>query len=934
MRQEKIDKLLQLIRNDKPQREHLFKRLSTTDNPIPLLNPLKDAGYFSPQYNMPRVEDINQKGYYTIPHWNILGYLENIAKFNNKNCNDDVTNILLEIISSIMGYRNKSNERIDNYMTDYVLIKVIFLLPIENITKSHVEYVRTALNSKWNSSLLSSEIKDSVLPPLLRNSAKDLIKQLLNIILDYRKHEKQSPDEYHSLVDKYWLTETLNTHKKSIARLVSIEAAEIALNKIIEITNNDESQFNQVWIPTIEDHSQTTFPDRYECQLVYFVRDMLESINLNDVSKEIEALLEKEHPIFIRLAIHIINFHFDELQELLWSWDGNPLELFPIKHELYELIKNNCNSFDKNHIDIFLKWIEDKNYFISDKIEKDKEQVEKITAYRKKEWLSALFDTKDKDVIKAYNKYDMINPAKLDHPGFDYWMESGWVGSESPVDETELLTKSIDELVVYLSNYKGEEGWRRPSIDGLSDAFRNCVSLKPLKYSSQLKPFLNVERIYQKALLRGFSEAWKAERDFNIKNLLEYIYDILITREFWEETYQFESYNYRNSIISQITNLITDGTINKSHAFEPEFFPKIEEILLLLAKKVESEYAEIHDLVTSVLNSVKGMLFSAMIEFSYRYAQIILIDKEERWISSIKDDFTKRLDKRYDSSREYTVVLGEYLPKLYYLDKDWTISNLDKIFPKNDDFRWKDAFTGYLYYAITVYSHLYKLLAKNNHYEKALNTDFKDEHIITRLVQHICVAYIEELEQLEDETSLIYQLIDNSNIKHLSAIIRFFSMNRDDVSDKIKNRIKPLWAKLFLTLKEHQDEDKYQQLISDTSGFLALTDNIDEDVFEWLKFSTKYIGINFNGYSFVENLLKHVENTPEEVGNLYLEMMENGFYPDYKKENIIELIKELSINNQYDKAFMICTQYLNNGIDFIKPTLKSIKEKRNSNEIS
>ena len=70
---------------------------------------------------------------------------------------------------------------------------------------------------------------------------------------------------------------------------------------------------------------------------------------------------------------------------------------------------------------------------------------------------------------------------------------------------------------------------------------------------------------------------------------------------------------------------------------------------------------------------------------------------------------------------------------LYYLDKEWVISNLNKIFPKDNIEYWEPAFTGYLFYSKNVYTHLYKLLAENGHYEKGVLINFKDDHATDRI---------------------------------------------------------------------------------------------------------------------------------------------------------------------------------------------------------
>lgn len=928
MNKDKIDKILQLIKNDKAQENHLFKTLSTTGNPFPLLRPLKEAGYFDPENNPGPIEVENQKGYFTIPHWNILNYLENAAKKNKMESTKEVSDLLADIINNIINYRTDDGERIDNYKTDWILAKIIFFLPLENIQEQHIEFLRTALQSKWETSLISSEIGKSIITAILEKDSKDLLLKVLNIVFDYKKLDKKSSDKYESLVESYWLKEAIQKHKSSIIEICGKDATDIALDKIKIIVGEDKTQFNNIWIPTIEDHAQTTFPDRYECQIVYFIRDCYQALDSREISEKISWLLGQEHPIFYRLAIHTINYHFEDLSTLFWNWKDNPLEVYGIKHELYELLKCNCKSFDTKQIGIIINWIEKNEYYISEEYRDDIKIKEKIFAYRKKEWLSSLLEANNDRIKSLYNKYDSINPAELDHPGFDSWSESRW-GSESPIEEVELLSKTADEIVKYLNDFKESDGWKGPSIEGLTGVVKKCVSGNPGKFTEDISVYLELKRVYQQALLWGISEAWRSNKPVDWNALFIFITGILKSKDFWEESYPENGYNYRNWIISQIADLITDGTRNDQHAFDPELLSEAETILLLLAERAESNYHEIKDIVTSVLNSNKGKIFTAMINYSLRNARINKKEDAYKWIDSIKQEFTKRLDSSFEPSLDFSVVIGEYLPNLYYLDKEWVIKNINLIFPIDNPEYWEASLTGYLFYASAVYSDLYKLLSENGHYRKALSIEFKDDHVRDRIAQHICVAYLEGWEKLEDEDSQINLLLNSENEKHLSAIINFFWMQRKKITEKIKSCIKPIWEQLFTRIDENKENEEYKKLLSDTSKFLSLIDTIDRDILGWLKLSAQYINKNYNSPFFIEYLLKHANQSPKEVAELFLEILNSGFYPDYKKENIAEIIRIISNGETKDSAIRICNLYLSKGFDFTRPIIEKIKISQN-----
>jgi len=90
MEDDAAERIFQIIK-DKPQENHFFEVLARTSNPFPWLKPLMERGYFDPKKNPPPEEVPTQKRSFTIPRWNVLGYLENVARQNANNPTDEIT---------------------------------------------------------------------------------------------------------------------------------------------------------------------------------------------------------------------------------------------------------------------------------------------------------------------------------------------------------------------------------------------------------------------------------------------------------------------------------------------------------------------------------------------------------------------------------------------------------------------------------------------------------------------------------------------------------------------------------------------------------------------------------------------------------------------------------------------------------------------------
>ena len=222
------------------------------------------------------------------------------------------------------------------------------------------------------------------------------------------------------------------------------------------------------------------------------------------------------------------------------------------------------------------------------------------------------------------------------------------------------------------------------------------------------------------------------------------------------------------------------------------------------------------------------------------------------------------------------------------------------------------------YSVLVISEDLYSLLKKRGYYQKALNTDFADQKVLGKLIKHVCTGWIEDNETLNDETSLIYQLINSGNPKLLSEMVDFFWRQQDNTPDKVKSKVRPAWRALIEVLSQNSSKAEYQEILSSLSGWLELIDKIDEETLKWLKLSAKHVERGFNSASFVEALRKHVSQTPKEVGVIYLEMLNNEVYPDYPPTDIQETIRILYNQGYKKEADEICNLYAAAGFDFLR----------------
>jgi hypothetical protein len=909
--------VLQLIRADSSNRRHFFQKLAEAQEPNEWLGPLREEGYFDAEKN-PSPEEVEyQPGFFTVPKWHILGYLENIAKRNCEDPKPEITDFLVGFIDAVLDRERK--EKVDNWRTSSSIVKLVSCLPQNKLAEKHIDFVGMIAETKWKSTLVPVELKDGLIPRLLSIKAKDLLLRLMGIILNFKVVSEGGRKQCEAIFDHFWLKKTLDQHAEAIGQLCGVSAADIGITRINRLAERDESEFSVWRIPCVENHEQRIVDDTYAYLVVDFVRDVLLSVGMEQLGDLLNALLLDSHMILRRLAFHTIDRRYDEIGELFWLIEANPLEMPEQHHEVYELLRNNCTKFSKTQLAQVLTWVEAKDYYVSPEAKEAGKEKEAI-AWKKKRWLSACAQSDFPLINESFRKYDAVAPGELEHPAWTVWHESRAGGDKSPISEEELLAKENKGIVGYIQTYDGpSESWDGPSRDGLIDCLNKCVAKRPDKFCGDTEPFLQLSRQFQQALLRGFCNALRDKSQFDVARVLGFMAQIIGEEDFWTEQYDEEGYNYRRWMISQVAEFVSDVLRVEDGKREKSTLKGLRSILLLLVRKTRSVEPSVGRLIDAYINDPKGRVFEALISYACQYARRFSADEMVRWEKGVKSVFEQGLARKDDWC--LYVTFGRYLPQFMYLDEHWTKKNFASLFPIDDFDTWRMSFAGYLN-GHKLYNDLYGLMKEGGHYAKAVTVDFEDEWTNKYLVQSICLAYMLGSEDLQ-EKSLLAQLVSREDVNQLRELVHYVQTLRDSENiDNKSDRTKDLWRKLFGVLRNHTNDDNFQQVNSNLGSWLGLVDAIDEEVEEWMKFVIDHVNEAWELYSFVEDLLGHVKSKPDRVADTYVHLLDRQKYPDYPQDKIVELVESLYLNDVAKKACTICNKYLKAGYKFLIPVFQ------------
>jgi len=219
----KEEAVLALIK-DPVYENYFFNKVSD----VKWFETLKERGYFKSE-KAPGPIPADEKGYVTIPVWNVLPYLEKISKQVNEPGDEKYIDELLIIIREVTEY-HKTTKTLHNYNTWSYFVKIIVNIPSANIPKDIIDFIPIWLDSKYLSTFLSHDLALKLLPKFLPENPSDIdiekAEKVFESLFEIRWKEKPKGyietlagmrDEPYLLVDQHWLIDSLinrrNAHK-------------------------------------------------------------------------------------------------------------------------------------------------------------------------------------------------------------------------------------------------------------------------------------------------------------------------------------------------------------------------------------------------------------------------------------------------------------------------------------------------------------------------------------------------------------------------------------------------------------------------------------------------------------------------------------------------------------------------------------------------
>lgn len=925
--------LLKRIRDKEELRPYFFQKVKG----LKWFDSLCEAGYFNPDQN-PQPVSAREEGYVQIPFWPALEYLVSTSSEFRFAENKVFAEKFIEIIRSVTNYAIE--RKISNFRTWRQFAKIIQNIPSELVQESDIALIDYWLNDPYERGLIVEEIGVKWLAALLESNddhCKKLAVKLLDII--YKLEFHQSKHEFGN-EKEVWLRFRQWDAKKVTEKIagkagknLGVEAIKIfqaRLENVLVNLNNDN--WTYAWRPAIEDHEQNhSISNTKDIILEAFRDSVLAYIETYRAeSREyVEELLRSPFKTIRRIALYVIDQQFKELNAYVDHININHFN-DNFRHELWHLLKNHYSEFRPEQKSQILEII--KNLTIFDETGQIKDGS---TAYQQLIWLSAIKDYGD-EIAQLYRQCLKIVGGEPELPNFTNYTTYGRVDHKSPFNEEELLSLSVDDLIkqleAYRKTYKPSIKFNEPSLKGLAKTLHQMIKAEPLRFYSQLHKFLDSDLSFVYELIEAYRELWseKVQLPWNEiwSSLLDFSQNIVTQDRFWapENTEERGSFvANRHWIIGSIGRMIEAGTKSDEHAFNEKFLNQAEEIILVLLEKQKGEEFKVDsDAVYTAINSPRGQCIEALINLTLRSCR--LANKQsgnhsETW-THFEPIYNKELARAEMGEYEFATLVANYLPNFLYMSNEWTLANLDNVFDKKNPLKWLCAMKGYAYVNI-INKEIYEYLKENRHLFRALDDKNLKERVHEALIQNIAIAYISNYEKLEDESSMIHQLLVRRKYEELSQLIWFIWTQRKD--ENLHTKVFELWPRLLGVIDPRTREGK--KLASKLCDWSVFVEEVSEENKYLLLKIAPFAGEEYNTHDLLESIARISKKQPDKAYEIWLKMLE-GSSMDFPEEAVQAALTHLvnAGSNGQRQAKEIVSKYIEAGNERPHKWLREITE--------
>jgi hypothetical protein len=865
--------ILSMIKANEINQNYFFRELGTVEHPSIYFDFLYNDGYFKSD-KIPELNFLTAVSYRAI-QWNVIDYLINLANKNYDNPKESITKNILFIIEDLAKNFDKRN-----YFIFELIIKIIFLLPKEELNDKMLNCFEDVLEKNTDMNLISISIQsEKIIERLLNEGNKAILNQFLTKILGYELVQSM----YKKIVPRIrisYLENLINNYSDRIIELLGKDILKILSDNFCTSVNYDinydfiENSFDDI----LDNNKNDDYLENYSFQILRMLLKCLLStyIDKSTISKYLENYFNSDNIKLYKVSIFIIGKNYSSFSDIFWNSNENLFENYRLKKDLYNLLEKNCKQFDYKTISKLLNKIDESNKDYGNNSD---------DIYMKRLFLHACIALNDDRINSKFEEYSLINSKEIVEPNITLPIK--YETKRDYKDSDELSELNINELIEYLNTYTNTE---YPYV-GIEYQFQCSLIKYNERYNKYLNEMKKLDYRYIKVIFHAYYDiVVKDETVLDWDNFLKFIKEIIFDWNFWGNNI------FKNEIIIQVSDILIKASYNKKTVFSEVNFILVQEILLFLVEKDFDDYENNSDIISSIINSSYGSIYNAVLSFLLKKDRILESQGSKQFVlpDNFKHVFNDILSKDNEKSFVLKVFISRHLNNfLLYLDKEWTKNNIDIIYPEENGEVFYSSLEIYFIGVSSFYKDIYNLFKSKGYLDKIMGHSFENKSIYNSFMQHVCFGYFNDIEDLS-ETGFFIKNINSLSGNQLYIFIRFLKELK--ITEQIKNKITPLCKKIYEILYVKKSNEDFYEAIAESITLIGKIEIIDTEIVNFVIFSIDYIKDEYL-YFLPDLLIKHVNSTPQLVGKIFLKLLENDFCFLVFKEKNKELFDAINKND-------------------------------------
>jgi len=537
----------------------------------------------------------------------------------------------------------------------------------------------------------------------------------------------------------------------------------------------------------------------------------------------VQTLESYQWRIFDRIVLHLLHRFPRECPDLIAERLADRKRLNePIRcYEYALLLKERFAELNSEVKEQIIAWIEQGPEDTSAVKE------EKITLFKhwQRDWLAILSGSLPREWQERYERLVLeIGPAKSLEPPGEVNFRQGLV---SPKLAEELAAMTMAELFAFLKEWQWQPTGEllAPSRTGLAVELSKVIAQKPEDFIEEIEQFKEVDPEYiRSGFLRGLQNALKIQSEAQPKfycweRVLEFCSWMLEElRELPESKASVNGLYWGWNQSRAVVELIDAGlNVRGENQIPLQLRSSIWAILEQLTNDpnltpgFETYYRSSSGHPIDSVNTIRGKAMHAVVQYALWVQQHLQAESDGEVkaargfdeIPEVRSLLERHLDPKHDPSLTIRSVYGQWLLSLMRLDLNWTTRNLERIFPRNQDFQelrdsaWEGYITTY-----DPYNNIFPMLREEYSYaiERIdASTPERQNRLRAneRLTEHLLVLYWRGVLKLGESDLLLERFFAKAPAHNQQAFMREIGRRlrygKFEVDTDLLERLQKLW---------------------------------------------------------------------------------------------------------------------------------------------